>query len=200
MLLLQTLALLWATVITSFCCSVHDVLDLLLSDLQVPHSADFGDGSHKAAYHARGPFAGRDCAVQKLGRRITYAVQLPLCCAQIEPRSGVASCLSTTMSETPAASVPTAPEGPAAAGDSGGASEVSTPGCPICEFIEAGPCGDQHKVRVLWSMHACSPASHQPDTVAWRPPLLSTPCSSCNNVPAAAGMGGVPWGGQGAGN
>lgn len=58
MLLLQTLALLWATVITSFCCSVHDVLALLLSDLQVPHSADFGDGSHKAAYHAQGPLQG----------------------------------------------------------------------------------------------------------------------------------------------
>lgn len=55
------------------------------------------------------------------------------------------------MSDTPAPSAPTAPqpaeEVAAAAGDAA-TSDVSTPGCPICEFIEAGPCGGQHKVWV----------------------------------------------------
>lgn len=43
------------------------------------------------------------------------------------------------------------------AGDDKGSAEdpsSSSKGCPICEFIEAGPCGDQHKVGVQES--ACS--------------------------------------------
>lgn len=33
------------------------------------------------------------------------------------------------------------------AGDPTHAEETEEAGCPICQFIEAGPCGDQHKVR-----------------------------------------------------
>jgi hypothetical protein len=73
------------------------------------------------------------------------------------------------MSDTPGPSAPTAPqpieEGVAAAGDAP-TSDVSTPGCPICEFIEAGPCGGQHKVRDLFCFAAghlvCMRACMQP--------------------------------------
>lgn len=72
------------------------------------------------------------------------------------------------MSDTPAPSPPTASqpsvEGPAA-GDAP-TSDVSTPGCPICEFIEAGPCGGQHKVKyrsaVLHAHLVCVRACMQP--------------------------------------
>jgi hypothetical protein len=37
LLLLETLALLWATSITTFCCSVHDLLGLQRSDLHSRH-------------------------------------------------------------------------------------------------------------------------------------------------------------------
>lgn len=66
---------------------------------------------------------------------------LPLCMGSSKPflaRLNVASCL--TSREAMGSS-----SGVSSGGDTAGEG-VSTPGCPICEFIEAGPCGDQHKV------------------------------------------------------
>jgi hypothetical protein len=71
----------------------------------------------------------------------------------------------------------------AGAGDGGDASAgSSTPGCPICEFIEAGPCGSQHKVS--WARHSsdCKSIRWHACATGWRHPTgwrgnMGAPCA-----------------------